>query len=337
MKAIVYEGPGRVALEQKPVPRPLPGWTLVRVEYAGVCGSDMTIYSGKHPRATPPLILGHEFSGRVASPHPELAEGTLVSVYPHLGCGHCDACRRGLSYTCENLRIIGIDRDGGMAEYAAAPDDALYAAPEGISPRLAAFVEPISIGVHAARRGGYRPGDSVVLFGAGGIGLATALTLRHFGADRVLICEPQEERLALAREMGFDTLRSDGPEPGAEIARKIGPRGADFVFDCAGHPSVIDLMPDVVRIGGTIVVVAGYREPPAMNFQKGMFREFRVQFVRNSARDDFETALRLAAADPLYGRLPNCVLPPEQVSEGFHKPAGALKVLFDFRSEKEKN
>ena len=328
MRAIVYQKAGCVRLEERPIPQIRPGWTLIRVANAGICGSDMTILAGKHPRAKAPLILGHEFSGFVASPHPSLPEGTLVSVYPHISCNVCNACRRGLYYSCETLRILGIDLDGGMAEFSLVPQDALYAVLHGMTPQMAAFIEPISIGVHAARKALYQPGDSVLLFGAGGIGLSCALTLRRFGADRILLCEPDAGRCALARKMGFDVIPCDA-RLADEIAERF-PLGADLVVDCAGHPSVASLLPDVVRIGGRILIVAGYKEPPSMNFQKGMMREFSIAFTRNSARDDFETAIRLASIEPHYAELLNCILPSDRAQEGFAKPEGALKVMFEF-------
>ena len=328
MKAIEYLAPGKVGLVDVAQPTPAQGEVLLRISHAGICGSDMTIYNGKHPRAKAPLILGHEFSGRIASPHPQYPEGTLVTVYPHRACGVCPTCARGLQHTCANLKIIGIDKDGGMAEWAVVPQDAVYALAPHVSGALAAFTEPVSIGVHAMRHAKYLPGSSVVIFGAGGIGLSTAITLRHFGADRLLLCEPNPARRKLAEELGF--LLADASSPLDSVREFTRGEGADFVLDCAGHPAVAVTLPDAVRIGGTIIMIAGYKTPPAFNFQKGMMREFDIRFVRNSAQDDFEIACDLVGKNLGYEKLLGCVLPPEEVQKGFDGPAGALKVLFDF-------
>lgn len=326
MRAIVFEGLETVNLRDVPKPIPQEGWTLIRVSHAGICGSDMTIYYGKHPRAKAPLIMGHEFSGYIASPNPDFPEGTLVAVFPYLPCGECERCKAGQYHVCKSLQLIGIDMDGGMAEYAVVPNGFIYKA-EGVDPALAAFIEPVGISVHVARTGGYRPGDSVAVFGAGGIGMATALTLRHFGATNVIISEPNPARRALAASLGFDVL-----DPQKDTVQQIYERtngdGVQFVYDCAGVQSVINMLPDVVKINGRIVIVAGYKNPSSMDFQKGMFREFSIQFVRNCTREDFAIACDLVRKDPSYKKILNCILPLEACKEGFAGRPDAFKIMF---------
>lgn len=327
MKAIVFKGTEQVECEIVPVPEVPEGWTLVRVSHAGICGSDMTIYKGRHPRAKAPLIMGHEFSGYVVSPHPEFAEGTLVTCFPYLPCNNCERCENGQFHVCKNLKLIGIDRDGGMAEYAAVPHNWLYKVPEGVSPALAAFIEPVGISAHVARKSAYLPGDSVMVFGAGGIGLSTAITLRNFGAEHLMICDPDPVRSGLAASMGFDVLDMSGDMVKQVYDRTDG-NGVQYVYDCAGAQPVIDLLPDVVKINGKIVIVAGYKYPPTMDFQKGMFREFSIQFVRNCDRQDFAIACDLVKKDNSYERILNCILPLSQAKEGFRGQKGAYKILF---------
>ncbi|MDR3231957.1 MAG: alcohol dehydrogenase catalytic domain-containing protein [Synergistaceae bacterium] len=331
MKGIVFEGTKKLAVKDLPVPEVKEGWVLIKVSHAGICGSDMTIYFGKHPRAKAPLVMGHEFSGYVASPHPEFSKGTLVTVFPYLSCGTCDICESGGRNACRTLRLIGIDLDGGMAEYVQVPFDAVYKAPEGVSPKLAAFIEPIGISVHSMRHGGYHPGDRVVIFGAGGIGMAVALTLRQYGARDLLLFEPNPVRMEAARSLGLDALPF-GPDVASEIQKRTD-GGADCVFDCAGHQSVIDVLPDAVRINGRIVMVAGYKTPPQMDFQKGMMREFLIQFVRNCTRRDFEIACSLTGREPGYEKMVNYALPVEEAQKGFDllsAPSDAVKVMFRF-------
>lgn len=330
MKAIRYLGVDKIAVEEVEKPVVPEGWVLIETAYAGICGSDMTIYHGRHPRAKAPLTLGHEFSGYIRSAC-RFPEGTLVTVYPYLNCGTCECCQRGDIHVCEHLKLIGIDLDGGMAEYVAVPEDKIYPVPEGISPKAAAFLEPIGITVHAVRKGGYQKGCDAVIFGAGAIGLSTGLTLRKSGAEKILIADPVPERIELAKELGFDTIPC-GTDSVQAVMDWTGGRGADFVYDCAGHQTVADVLPDVVRIGGNIVIVAGYKIPPAMDFQKGMFREFSIQFVRNCTADDFETACRII--DGNYEKILNCFLPIEEAQKGFDVPKGAYKVIFEIGGEK---
>jgi len=329
MKGIVFEGKEKLSVKELPIPVVKEGWVLVKVSHAGICGSDMTIYFGKHPRAKAPLVLGHEFSGYIASQHPVFPEGTLVTVYPYLSCGTCEICEAGGRNTCRTLRLVGIDLDGGMAGYVQVPLNSVYKAPEGVSPKLTAFIEPIGIAVHSMRYGGYRPGDRVVVFGAGGIGLAVALTLRQYGAGDLLMFEPNPVRLETARSLGLNALPFSSGALDEIYKRTDG--GADCIFDCAGHQSVIDILPDAVRINGRIVIVAGYKNPPQMDFQKGMMREFVIQFVRNCTRRDFEIACSLSAREPGYEKLVNYVLPVEEAQKGFDllsAPSDAVKVMF---------
>lgn len=327
MKALVYEGAERVVCREVPMVEPGEGWTLIQVAYAGICGSDVTILKGKHPRAKAPLIMGHEFSGYIASENREYPLGTLVTAFPYLSCGKCESCRKGQYHVCESLRLIGIDLDGGMAEYVRVPNEMICPVPEGVGPQTAAFIEPVGISVHAARKGEYRPGDSVLVFGAGGIGLSTAITLRSFGAKQMMICEPNPLRCAMAEELGFEVLDSEQDIVNQVYAR-TGGAGADFVYDCAGVQQVADLLPDVVKINGKIVVVAGYKMAPMINFQKGMFREFDIQFVRNCTRQDFEIATDLISKGLGYEKLLNETLPLSRGEDGFAPPPSACKVMF---------
>ena len=128
MKAIRYLGTDRIGVEEVEKPQVPEGWGLIKTAYAGICGSDMTIYHGRHPRAKAPLTLGHEFSGYICSSG-RFPVGTLVTVYPYLNCGTCECCQRGDIHICEQLKLIGIDLDGGMAEYVAVPEDKIYPVP----------------------------------------------------------------------------------------------------------------------------------------------------------------------------------------------------------------
>lgn len=332
MKAIVFTGPGQAKLLQVPKPKVKDGWTLIKVSHAGICGSDLTIFSGHHPRAKAPLVMGHEFSGWLAQDIPGLPAGTPVTVNPLLSCGHCTPCLEGNSHVCRTLGLLGIDCDGGMAEYAAAPISMILPLPEDISLKLGAFIEPVAVTVHAVRMASYLPGDSALVFGAGTIGLATALTLRKFGASSVTICESNPIRLKLAESLGFHGIQS-GNGLLDELLEETNGEGYDYVFDCAGHQSVADILPDVVKIRGKIEIVAGYKAPPSMDFQKGMFREFSIQFTRVYRMKDFEIAARLAAKDPDYEKLINYELAPEDAEKGFElltTPTDAVKVMYRF-------
>ena len=149
MKSIQYTAAKRVEVGEKAKPEPGPGEVLIKVAYAGICGSDMIIYQGLHSRAQAPLIMGHEFSGVIEGGHSALPPGTPVTVYPLLSCGHCQPCRNGYAHVCDTLKLIGIDCDGGMAEYVKVPEEKIVPIPAGLSLKLGAFIEPGAVGVHA--------------------------------------------------------------------------------------------------------------------------------------------------------------------------------------------
>ncbi len=332
MKAIVFQGIKSVRVMDVPKPTPKEGWALIKVSHAGICGSDLTIYLGAHPRATAPLVMGHEFSGYLESDLPGMPKGTLVTANPLLSCGQCEPCRTGNTHVCKTLQLLGIDCDGGMAEYAVAPIDKIIKVPDNVSPKAAAFIEPVAVTVHAVRLGGFLPGSDALIFGAGAIGMALAVTLREFGATGITICEPNPIRVSFAKSMGFDVLQSDEGLLDQLMARTEG-NGYDYVFDCAGHQSVADILPDVVKIRGKIVVVAGYKKPPVMNFQKGMFKEFSLQFVRVYTHKDFSIAAKMVAQQPEYAKIVNYELAPEGAQKGFDlltSPSDAEKVMFKF-------
>lgn len=332
MKAIVFTGPKKIEVRELPLPKAEPGKALIKVTHAGVCGSDLTIYLGYHPRATAPLILGHEFGGHLAEDIPGLPKGSPVTVNPLFSCGICDACKSGNAHVCETLKLIGIDSDGGMAEYALVPYENIVAVPENVPPKRAAFIEPIAVAVHTLRERNFIPGDNALILGAGAIGLSIALTLREFGASEVTVCEPNTARLNIAAELGFKTYQTD-ENLLQKLLDQTNGKGFDFVFDCAGHQSVAEMLPDLVKVRGKIIIVAGYKNPPSMNFQKGMFKEFTIEFVRVYRPKDFEIASELARKQPLYDRIINRVLPVEKAQEGFDlllTPSDAVKVMFEF-------
>ena len=293
MKSIVYRNPREVVVEQKPEPDVGPGEVLIKVAYVGVCGSDLYIYTGMHPRAKAPLVMGHEFSGTIVKGHPTLPPGTPVTVYPLLSCGHCEPCLSGNAHVCNTLRLIGIDCDGAMAEYVKVPADKVLEIPRTLPLRLGAFIEPLAVGVHAVRRSGYKPGDRAVVYGAGPIGLCVAACLRYFGASTVIVVENNPERLAVAAKLGCTTIDGTKDDIKARVKELTGGANADFAFDCAAHPVVQATIADIIKVHGTIVVVGSYKKPPEVDLLKVEFKELTIIGIRVYERRDFEVAASL--------------------------------------------
>ena len=293
MQSIVYENAFSVATAEREKPILKAGEVLIKVAYAGICGSDMNIYHGVHPRAKAPLIMGHEFSGTVVEGETHFKKGTKVTLYPLVSCGTCEPCQNGYAHVCDTLRLIGIDSDGGMAEFSAVPADKLVAFPEKISLKHGAFLEPLAVGVHAVRRSNYKSGDKTVIFGAGPIGLSVALALRHFGALNIVMIEANPYRLKIAEKLGFLTVNANSDELIFQVKSHNNRHAADVVFDCAAHPSVQKNVMEVVRVQGNVVIVGSYKKPPEVDLLKVEFKELTITGIRVYEKRDFAIAINM--------------------------------------------
>lgn len=290
MAAVVWQG-GETVVADVPRPEVRPGWSVLEVGYNGLCGTDLHITAGEHPRARPPLVIGHEVVGRVKASEDGWAPGTGVLVEPVLNCGQCVPCQTGRRHICDRLGVLGIDAPGGAAEEVAVPSDRLVALPEGMDLADAAFGEPLAVAVRAVRLGRLAVGESALVAGAGPVGLAVALVARAAGASRVLVSEPVERRRRLAEDLGFDVVDPDDPSI-----------GADVVFDAAAHPSVAAKVTRWVATGSRVVVVGVYSAPAPVDLQAVLFRELEVIGTRMYTRSDLEAAVALLASGAVDAR-----------------------------------
>jgi (R,R)-butanediol dehydrogenase / meso-butanediol dehydrogenase / diacetyl reductase len=330
MKSIIYRGAQDVRFEEKSQPELGGDEVLIKVAYAGICGSDMNIYQGVHPRAKAPLVMGHEFSGTIVAGHPTLAVGTPVTVYPLLSCGHCEPCLNGYAHVCNTLKLIGIDCDGAMAEYVKVPVDKVMELPKTLSLKLGAFLEPLAVGVHAVRRSGYRPGDRAVVFGAGPIGLCVASCLKYFGAQ-VIVVEANPYRLGVAKKLGCTTIDAANEAIVDKVREYTKGINADFAFDCAAHPSVQTHLMDVLKVQGTAVVVGSYKKPPEVDLLKVEFKELSMIGIRVYERRDFEIASEMMQSGSIDFELMLSESSPEaapEVFQGLLKGGNTIKMLF---------
>lgn len=331
MTAAVWIEPDKIEIREVPVPDVPEGWSLIRVEYTGLCGTDFSILHGTHPRAQAPLILGHEITGVVvqaAATGP--AQGTRVTVEPLITCDDCAPCRSGNTHVCSSLKLFGIDAPGSLAQFVALPAAALIPVDAGVPPTQVALAEPLAVAVHAVERSRLRSGDRVMIFGAGPIGILTALVARNAGAGTILIAEPSEDRRLVAEGLGFDTVPA-GADPVQTVRAVTAGAGADVVFDSAAHPAVAASLAKAVRVLGTIVLVGVYKKPAEVDLQALTFGENTVVGVRVYTRANVEQAVQLLESDALgLDRLPVEVYGLERTPEAFEKAmsaSGILKVL----------
>lgn len=297
----MWDGSG-VAVEEVAAPAPREGWARVDVGYTGLCGTDLHIVAGEHPRARPPLVLGHEVVGALAEPGAGLPRGAPVVVNPLLACGRCPACRRGAEQVCARLGLIGIDAPGGLADQVAVPVGRLVPVPDGAPLRRVAFAEPLAVAVRAVRRSRLTLGERALVVGAGPIGLAVAACARLAGAGEVLVMEPAPTRRALADALGLTLL--DAAQPGEDLGERTQGEGAEVVFDCAGRADVARRLGAWTAPEGRVVVVAVYGGEAPVDLRRANFAELELIGTRVYSGDDLATAIGLLArgvvdAEPL--------------------------------------
>ena len=254
MKIALFEKPHSLTVRSTPVRTLLPNEVLLKVQACGVCGTDVHIIEGTS-RSTPPVVLGHEFTGVVedvgVAVH-GVAAGQRAAVDPNISCGVCYFCRRGLVHLCANLQALGVDRDGGMAEYCFVPSHQIYVLPDGMQAEAAAFVEPVSCAVHGIDRADISAGDTVVIIGGGTIGLIMLQLARNAGASRIILVEPHEHKRTIAAELGADVLLDPAVNHTKTAVADITNVGADVVIECVGKPQTAQLALEVARRGGTV-------------------------------------------------------------------------------------
>jgi L-iditol 2-dehydrogenase len=250
MRATRLHATGDIRTEEVPVPEPGPGEVLVRVEAAGICGTDRHLYRGEFP-CTPPVTLGHEFAGVVlgSGSGVEIAAGTRVACDPNTWCGRCAACLAGRVNLCARNVATGIHRDGGFAEYAVFPAHKAIALPAGLDPRHGAFCEPLACTLHGLDIGAPRPGERVLIVGGGVIGLL-ALQLAALAGAEVMLLTRSAGKRSLALSLGAAAAAATPAE-----ALSSWPEGADLVLECAGVAETVAFAPALTRPGGRVVIL----------------------------------------------------------------------------------
>jgi L-iditol 2-dehydrogenase len=285
MKALLLTAPSHLEWVDAPDPRPGADEVLVRVRACGICGSDIHGWDGSTGRRRPPLIMGHEAAGEIASVGPKVAGwriGDRVTFDSTISCGECGPCRQGRINLCENRRVLGVApaeyrQDGAFAEYVALPARILYRLPDGLSFQQAAMVEPVSIAIHAVQRVKVAPTDTAVVVGSGMIGLFVVQALRWAGAKRVIAVDLEPRRLALARELGAtDVIQSDRADVAAEVARLTGGAGADLAFEVVGVSATLQVALACLRKGGSAVLVGNLAPKTDFPLQSVVTREISL-------------------------------------------------------------
>ena len=283
MKAARLEAIGGFFVREVEKPVPGPDDLLVRIEAAGICGTDRHLFHGAFP-CRPPVTLGHEFSGiveAVGSAVLHFRPGMRITADPNIHCGGCAQCRRGRINLCENLEAIGIHRDGGFADYVLVPQKQAYELPLSLPPEHGAFCEPLACCLHGVDMAGIEPGSSVVVLGGGVIGMLVVQLARLAGAASVVLVTRQASRRQLAEEIGatgsFDPGAGDVVQ-GVAGRNGLLPGGADVVIECAGVAETMMEAPKLARNGGTVVILGVMPQGEKVAFEPFdlLFREVKI-------------------------------------------------------------
>jgi (R,R)-butanediol dehydrogenase/meso-butanediol dehydrogenase/diacetyl reductase len=321
---------------------PAAGQVQVAPAFTGVCGTDLHIFHGDmDQRVSRPAVIGHEVSAVVAAVGEGVegwAPGDRVTVMPLAWDGTCPACRAGHQHVCQHLDFIGIDSPGGLQQRWNVPAATLLRLPDGLSLRDAALVEPTAVAVHDVGRAGVQAGETVVVVGAGPVGLLIALVATSAGAD-VRVVELDAHRRSVAAGLGLQTLDPREQDVTAAVEEWTGGAGAAVAFEVSGAAGGVTTAVDVLGVRGRLCLVAIHPAPREVNLHRFFWRELTLVGARLYERRDFERAVELVAsgavpADTVISR----VVPLAQAADAFaalEGGEGVVKVLVDCREDAE--
>ncbi len=335
MKALVWIEKEKVVMEERPMPD-YSGKVLIKVAYAGICGSDVSIYLGKHPRAKTPLVMGHEFTGTVCAidekVNTTLKIGDRVVVNPLYFCGRCRACLNGNTHVCKTLRFYGIDTDGGMAEYAAIPESCLLKLPEELDFKLATLIEPTAVVVHGLRMIKKMFHGSAAVIGLGPMGLLSALMLKDSGVSKLFCVETQQARIEMAKSLGLDVINPLTDDVKEYIYANTEDEGVDILVEASGSPAAAKMMTDITGVRGEILLLSVFKEPSAIDLRAINFKEQQIIGTRVYTGLDYKDAIDyLKSFGEKLAPVISHVLPLEEGQEVFQEiisgKTNTMKVL----------
>jgi (R,R)-butanediol dehydrogenase/meso-butanediol dehydrogenase/diacetyl reductase len=294
MRSIEMEAErGHLRIVDKPVPVPDAGQIRIRVEYAGICGSDLHMSGGSGSEGD---TLGHEFVGIVD----ELGEGVSgfepgerITAVPALSCGSCVWCLKGEPVHCDAARIIGAPSGGAFADFAIVQAVSAVRVPAGVDARTAALIEPLSVGLRIVETAGLRAGDDLVIIGAGPIGVAATIWARQHGVARIIVSDPVESRRQLALSLGAThVVDPTAVELKDEVVAILG-RRPGVVIEAAGRPGMLEYTVDMIAPQGTFVLAGAHNSGEVFHRIPALMKELTVKFPNFTSRTGFEHTVRI--------------------------------------------
>jgi L-iditol 2-dehydrogenase len=342
MRSLTFYGPKDLRVEDKVIPHTAEDEMLIKVTYAGVCGTDNRIYQGTKIISTP-RIIGHEFVGEIVELGSQVKQfelGNRVTIYPMIPCGECYVCKSGRKNICVNRTTIGYEIDGGFSQYVKIPANAIEAGnvikvPDGLSDEVVAASEPIAAAYHGIKRCNIQEGQTVVIVGAGPIGLYHTQLARIKKPSRLIVIEPQQEKRELAAEMGAThTINPSTANAFEEIMKITDEEGADVVIIDVGIPKIIEESLPYVKKGGTFLIFAGCPHGSAITIDPNVIHYKEINFTGSSASTPeihAEVLHFLATGQMDVTKLISGILPIDDWQQAFEMKNNYLgiKVLID--------
>jgi L-iditol 2-dehydrogenase len=340
MKALVLREYKKFCFEDVPKPELRPEEVLIAVKACGICGSDVHGMDGSTGRRRPPIIMGHEAAGIVADTGKGVtgwAAGDRVTFDSTIYCGECGYCREGMINLCDRRRVLGVScedyrQHGAFAEFVAVPPRILYRMPEGLPFEHAAMVEPFSIALHAVRRSPPALNDTVVVVGAGMIGLALVQALSHTGCGQLIVLDVAEDRLGLAAKCGATQTINSGKQDALDTIKNFTRgHGADVSFEAVGLTPTVDLALRCLRKGGAATLVGNVAPKIEFPLQVAVTRELSV-LGSCASRGEYPACLDMLArgdlkADPLISATAPLAEGAGWFERLYRKEQGLLKVV----------
>ena len=259
MKALLLKDVNNLEYCDIPQPALRPDEILVKVAACGVCGTDLHLFHGEEGAGSSilPLVMGHEFSGTVVAVGDQvkkLAVGDHVTVDPNVYCGECFQCRRGTAHFCENAEAYGVSMFGGFAEYCAVVERAAYKVPDSLDLHHAALVEPVACCLHGIDRANIRPGQTVVIIGAGSIGQLMLQLAKLYGAANIVAVDPIDSKREIALKLGATLAVDPIHQDLKQVIADAGILSVDTVIECVGNPRTMEQAVDVASRGATVLL-----------------------------------------------------------------------------------
>jgi len=347
MMAAVYYGPGELRLEERPLPIPRSDEVLLRVTRSGMCGTDASEWKSgplifpvkkAHPTSGHfgPMVMGHEFIGEVVgvgSAVDVILVGDRVACGAGISCGKCARCLEGRTNLCKQYVTLGLNRDGGMAEYVAVPATTLKKIPEDLSDDEAGLAQPLAVGIHAARRARAQNGDTIVIIGAGAIGTFVLAGLNYLAEVSSIVVDFDGPRLDRARRLGATHVVPVAENTEDELRNFVGENGADIVIEASGAPGQMQRALSWVRRGGTLLQVGLPSTPPELDVHHAVMSEITIETtLAHVCGEDLEPALEILATTSLGQELLEGVFALDNLESQLNELASGNiqgKVLFD--------